>query len=172
MTTHYSIITATQNDFNNWLNLTLKLWPNSSIAEMQQTLTTILQSPHQTSFLVKTNQGETIGFMHLSLRQDYVAGATQSPVAFVEGIYIKTAHRQQGIGTALIQQAEQWALTQNCTELASDALIENTTSYAFHTNIGFQEVERVVCFIKPILAPSQHPTEINHQNTIRPQPQS
>jgi aminoglycoside 6'-N-acetyltransferase I len=38
-------------------------------------------------------------------------------------------------------------------ELASDALIENIASYEFHTKVGFQEVERIVCFIKPIAAP-------------------
>lgn len=37
-----------------------------------------------------------------------------------------------------------------CVELASDALLENTASHAFHGQVGFQEVERLVTFIKPI----------------------
>ncbi|MEO1686038.1 MAG: hypothetical protein AAFS06_22630 [Cyanobacteria bacterium J06631_12] len=33
--------------------------------------------------------------------------------------------------------------------LEEETLIENTGSYQFHTKVGFEEVERVVCFIKP-----------------------
>lgn len=90
--------------------------------------------------------------MNLSLRHDYVPGVTQSPVAYIEGIYVKENYRKQGIGKALIQYAEQWAIEQGCTQLASDALLENTERYEFHTHIGFEEVERVVCFIKPVVA--------------------
>ncbi|PSB62488.1 GNAT family N-acetyltransferase, partial [Chroococcidiopsis cubana CCALA 043] len=77
-------------------------------------------------------------------------GATQSPVAYVEGIYVEDEYRKQGIGTKLIQFAQQWAIERGCMELASDALLDNTASYDFHTKVGFQEVERVVTFIKQV----------------------
>jgi aminoglycoside 6'-N-acetyltransferase I len=117
---------------------------------MQETLTTVLQSPRQAGFLVRAKDDSAIGFINLSLRYDFVPDARQSPVAFVEGIYVKAAYRQQGLGAALIQFAEQWAKEQGCIDLASDVLIENTASYTFHTKVGFREVERVVFFIKPI----------------------
>jgi aminoglycoside 6'-N-acetyltransferase I len=88
--------------------------------------------------------------MNLSLRSDYVPGATQRPVAYVEGIYVRNDYQKQGIGAALIQSAEYWAQEQGCVELASDALLDNTASHNFHTRVGFQEVERVVSFIKQI----------------------
>lgn len=56
------------------------------------------------------------------------------------------------MGSFLIRYAEQWALEQNCVQLASDALLENTVSYEFHTRVGFQEIERIVSFIKTINA--------------------
>lgn len=146
-----NIIKVTQDDFDEWLDLALKLWSDDS-AKMQETLTAILQSPREAGFLVRDNDGCAIAFMNLSLRYEYVPDATQSPVAYVEGIYVKDEYRKQGVGTALIQYAEQWALEQRCVELASDALIENTASYEFHTKIGFREVERVVFFIKPVVA--------------------
>ena len=74
------------------------------------------------------------------MRYEYVPGAKKSPVACVEGIYVKEAYRKQGIAALLIHHAEQWALEKECTELASDALIENTDSHSFHTQLGFQEV--------------------------------
>jgi aminoglycoside 6'-N-acetyltransferase I len=144
------IIKVTQDDFCEWLDLALKLWSDYSVEEMQGILTAILHSPREAAYLVRTNDGKAIAFMNLSLRHDYVAGANQSPVAYVEGIYVEKEHQKQGIGTALIQSAEQWAQEQGCVELASDALIENIASHEFHTKVGFQEVERIVAFIKPI----------------------
>lgn len=143
------IIEVTQDDLHEWRDLALRLWPDSSVEEMQVSLTSILHSPRETGFLIKED-GAAIGFINLSLRYDYVAGANQSPVAYVEGIYVRDEYRQQGVGTRLIRHAEQWAIAQGCIELASDALLENTVSHQFHQKAGFQEVERVVAFIKQI----------------------
>lgn len=149
-----NIVKVTQADFEEWLNLALELWTDYSLEEMQIGLTEILHSPRQLGVLVRTKTARAIAFMNLSLRGDYVPGAIQSPVAFVEGIYVKPEYQKQGVGKALIQYAEQWAQAQGCVELASDALLENTASHAFHKQVGFQEVERLVAFIKPI-APAE-----------------
>lgn len=140
-------------DFEDWVELALELWPpedDSDRQDMRDILTKILNAEHQTGWLVRDASGDAIAFMNLSLRRDYVAGATQSPVAFVEGIYVRAPYRHQQVGTALMQWAEQWARQQGCIELASDALVENQNSYQFHTKVGFEEVERVVCFIKTV----------------------
>ncbi len=144
------IVKVAQDDFNEWLDLALKLWSDDSASEMQVALANILQSSREAGFLIRDDDGTAIGFMNLSLRYEYVPGATQSPFAYVEGIYVKDEYRKQGMGTYLIQYAERWALEHGCVELASDALLENTASYEFHTKVGFQEVERVVTFIKQI----------------------
>jgi aminoglycoside 6'-N-acetyltransferase I len=145
----------TQNDFNEWLELALTLWPDYSTAQMQVILTNILDSPREDGFIVRDENGDAIAFMNLSLRSDYVPGATHSPVAYVEGIYVQDEYRKQGIGAALIQSAQEWALEQGCIELASDALIDNTASHEFHLKIGFQEAERTIFFIKSIAKVSQ-----------------
>jgi aminoglycoside 6'-N-acetyltransferase I len=146
------IIPVTQDSFNEWLDLAMQLWSDYSLEEMHTSLIAILNSPREAAFLVRVEDGAAIAFMNLSLRHDYVPGASQSPVAYVEGIYVKPAYQHQGIGTALIRHAEQWALEQGCIELASDALLDNTDSHTFHAKAGFQEVERVVAFIKPVAA--------------------
>jgi aminoglycoside 6'-N-acetyltransferase I len=146
-----NIIKLTQNDFNEWLELAMELWPEYSVAEMKETLSNILQSPREAQFLVRDNDGSAIAFINLSLRYEYVPEATQSPVAYVEGIYVKQEYRKQGVGTELIRYAEQWALEQGCIELASDALVENTASHEFHAKAGFREAERTVFFIKSVV---------------------
>ncbi len=144
------ILRITGSDLNDWQTLALQLWPTHTPEEMKTILSNILESPREEGLLVRDDAGEAIAFMNLSLRYDYVSGATKSPVAYVEGIYVKEAYRRQGVAGGLIRHAEQWALEKNCTELASDALIENTDSHHFHTRMGFREVERAVVYIKPI----------------------
>ncbi|MEL7226622.1 MAG: GNAT family N-acetyltransferase, partial [Cyanobacteria bacterium J06576_12] len=70
-----------------------------------------------------------------------------------DAFYVAPSARKLGIGKALIKQAETWAIKNGCTQLASDVLIENTESCQFHTQVGFAEVERVVCFIKNVETP-------------------
>jgi aminoglycoside 6'-N-acetyltransferase I len=133
---------ANQKDFNDWLDLALQLWPDCTIAD----LIGVIQSPRQAGFLARAENKqafssavpEAIALMNLSLRHDYVPDATQSPVAYVEGIYVKAEYRKQGVGTALIQYAEQWALEQGCIQLALDALFDNPASHEFYQKTGFK----------------------------------
>jgi aminoglycoside 6'-N-acetyltransferase I len=145
------IVKIAQDDFNEWLDLALRLWPDYSATEMQDILTEILDSDRETAFLMRDDNGKAIAFMNLSLRSEYVPEATQSPVGYIEGIYVKDEYRDRGVGRAMVEYAEQWALDRGCIELASDALVENTASHEFHTKTGFREAERTVFFIKSIV---------------------
>ena len=58
--------------------------------------------------------------------------------------------RRQGIGRALIDAAEEWAIHQGCTEIGSDAEIDNDVSHAAHLRSGFQETGRVRTFRKKL----------------------
>ena len=50
--------------------------------------------------------------------------------------------------------AECWALTQGCTEFASDADPDNETSLAAHLACGFRDAGLARCFAKRLEAPS------------------
>jgi aminoglycoside 6'-N-acetyltransferase I len=90
------------------------------------------------------------GFAEASLRRDYVNGCVTSPVVFLEGIYVEPRARRQGAARALVDAVEAWARQIGCSELASDALLENDDSHSMHRGLGFEETERVVYFRKEI----------------------
>jgi aminoglycoside 6'-N-acetyltransferase I len=48
----------------------------------------------------------------------------------------------------LVKAAEDWAIVRGYTEIASDALLENTISERAHKALGFAEVERAIRFRK------------------------
>ena len=75
---------------------------------------------------------------------------------FLEGLYVRDAARRRGIARGLVVAVEQWARERGCTELASDALLENAVSRNVHGGIGFAETERAVLFRKSLEMPEMH----------------
>ena len=94
--------------------------------------------------------GKVVGFANIRLRTDYVAGTKSSPVAYLEGIAVLEEFRGKGIAKKLFEFCAQWAKEKGCTEFGSDSLLTNEASYAFHTALGFKEIERTVHFAKTI----------------------
>lgn len=93
--------------------------------------------------LVAFFNGEAIGFVEAELRQDFVPGAINRPIWYVEGIFVEPKHRRAGVGAELVRGLAQRV---NATELASDTEPDNKDSLQFHQAIGFREVERSVHF--------------------------
>ncbi|MFW6311622.1 MAG: GNAT family N-acetyltransferase, partial [Nanoarchaeota archaeon] len=106
-------------------------------------------SSKETAFLCK-DENDSIAFINLSIRSDYVQGSNTRPVGYVEGIYVNPKYRKKGIAKELIKIAEQWSLKNGCKELGSDAELENIDSQNFHRNLGFKEVNKTINFIKVI----------------------
>jgi aminoglycoside 6'-N-acetyltransferase I len=58
--------------------------------------------------------------------------------------------RRRGVGRALVEEAEAWARSKGCRQMASDAYIDNATSAESHARLGYREVERLVHFAKDL----------------------
>lgn len=58
--------------------------------------------------------------------------------------------RRKGVAAHLFHAAETWAQNKGCSELASDAFLDNVTSHDVHKALGFAETERVVYFRKKL----------------------
>lgn len=92
---------------------------------------------------------QIIGFAELSIRP-YAEGCHSGRVAYLEGWYVEPTQRGRGVGAALVQAAEAWGRAQGCSEMGSDTAIDNVRSAAAHISLGFNEVERIVCFRKDL----------------------
>lgn len=140
---------ASEKDLKVWSILANKLWPHDSVADLKEILSDSLITEKETGILA-VDGDEVIGFINISIREDYVNGSSSTPVGYIEGIYVEEDYRYKGIARALIAEGEKWALSMGCVEMGSDVLIENEDSINFHANCGYEEVERVACFIKTI----------------------
>jgi aminoglycoside 6'-N-acetyltransferase I len=137
-----------------WATMRSALWPEEDsghlAAEAAEWIAT--GAPDQLNIVAIGGEGAVVAFAEAALRHDYVNGCDGSPVAFLEGIYVALDHRRRGVARALVDAVAVWARSKGIEELASDALIDNQASHAFHARLGFVETERVVYFRKELAA--------------------
>jgi aminoglycoside 6'-N-acetyltransferase I len=145
-------------DADQWLALRKELWPEESEASLAAEVARFFRELHRgpgimPEVVLVAEESEPapvlVGFAEVS-RRAYAEGCDTSPVGFLEGWYVVPSRRRQGVGRALVAAAEAWALDLGCREFASDALAENTLSALAHRALGFEEVEVIRCFRKPL----------------------
>lgn len=129
--------------------LACQLWPDHTVEEMRSEFAEIILKPDAAFFLAYAEEA-AIGFAQCQLRRDYVEGTDSSPVGYLEGIHVADGYRKQGVARDLLSACESWAKTKGCTEFASDCELDNVQSLQFHLNVGFEEVNRIICFTKKL----------------------
>ena len=144
---------AEHRDCDAWTAMRQALWPDAEAHELASDARRFFDRPHERVFLnqvfVAEQRGAIIGMLELSLRS-IADGCATSPVPYIEGWFVAESARRQGIGTALVRAAEAWARGNGFTEIASDVLIENHASERAHLALGFEEVDRMISFRKPL----------------------
>ncbi|MCI1891641.1 MAG: GNAT family N-acetyltransferase [Schleiferilactobacillus harbinensis] len=125
------------------------LWPDDELLDLLVADQAALRQERSHYWLAMHN-GQAVGFCEVTLRQDYVEGSTVTPTGYLEGIYVAPALRQQGIGRQLVGTATSWLQSTGITAMGSDVALTNTVSQHFHKALGFQEVNRLVHYLKDI----------------------
>jgi aminoglycoside 6'-N-acetyltransferase I len=126
-----------------YLRMRQTLWEDSAEEEVEE----FFRQPKWTTFVAERNTDKLCGFIEVGQRP-YAEGCETSPVAYIEGWYVDASSQRQGVGRKLVQTAEAWAKEQGFAEIASDTWTNNQTSIEAHKALGFDEVERLVCFMK------------------------
>jgi len=131
-----------EKDLQIWSEMCVDIYPDTSAGEM------LLEYkegrfPNEYGYFLDE---KLVGFVSLSLRNDYVEGTESNPVGYIEGIYVKNEYRDRGFARELIEFAKAWSKGHGCREMASDCVLDNTKSLAFHTSVGFKEANRIICF--------------------------
>ncbi len=143
-----AVRTAAPDDRDAWMQLRFELWPHCPPERHELEVAQVLSGAGIVAVAFVDDQ--LAGFAEVSVRSDQVEGTAYSPVAYLEGWFVRPAHRGHGVGRALITFAEEWAISKGFCELASDAELQNSRSIALHATLGFREVGRSVHFVKSL----------------------
>jgi aminoglycoside 6'-N-acetyltransferase I len=136
-------------DHAEWLRMRLNLWGGAAEEHIQDIANYFTTPQRGVTFVVERTGGRLCGFIEVSLR-NYAEGCVTSPVPYIEGWYVDAESRGHRLGTHLVQSAEAWARNQGLKEIASDTQIENAVSIQAHKVLGYEEVERLLCFRKAL----------------------
>ena len=138
---------ATPAEVNAAVSLMMKLWPGHDAEERTEEMEQMIGSPEAAIFLA-WDEEQAVGYAQCQLRHDYVEGCDSSPGGYLEGVYVEEECRGNGVAAALLDACQQWSRSMGCTEFASDCELENEASLRFHLKNGFEEANRIICFVK------------------------
>lgn len=139
-----------ETDKPQWLMLRQKLWPDTLVEKHLVEMEDYFHHPETMPVFVAVAAGERlVGLLEVEIHSE-AEGCTTDKVGYLEGWYVECEWRLQGIGSALIQAAEDWARAQGCTEMASDTDSNYPISPVAHEKLGCQEVTRVIHYRKDL----------------------
>ncbi|MEZ6129547.1 MAG: GNAT family N-acetyltransferase [Planctomycetaceae bacterium] len=144
-----NVVTATSQHCTEWLRLRDAVYTGVDRAFHEQEMTLHLRDKTKECFLAVMESGYACGMIEVSLR-NVVDGCLTSPVGYVEGIYVDPEHRGSGLARQLLEQAERWCRLMGCTEIATDAELDNHDAQQFHERMGFKETYRIVEYRKTL----------------------
>ncbi|KUR70123.1 aminoglycoside 6'-acetyltransferase [Novosphingobium fuchskuhlense] len=140
------IVLAGPEHLDGWAKLRHALWDEEPVVAHREEAEEQLTVPERFLNLVALHDGAVVGFAEASIRHEYVNGCEDSPVLFLEGIFVAPEVRRQGLARRLVAAVADWGRARGCREFASDAWHDDRDSHAFHLAAGFAETERVVYF--------------------------
>ena len=134
-------------DWPEWLRMNVALFPEYSADDLAKGMKEFRARGAGEVFIAEREDGSVAGFVEVGSRP-YADGCDTSPVGYIEAWWVDPDVRRAGFGRALLAAAEDWARMRGYTEMASDALLDNTVSHAAHKRAGYDEVGRIVQFRK------------------------
>lgn len=136
-------------DWDEWRRMDQALDPDNDSDDVEADMRAILARSDAAVFVAERSDGSVCGYVEVGSRA-YADGCHSSPVGYIEGWYVDPDVRRSGYGRALLAAAETWARGRGYTEMASDARLNNSVSLKAHQSSGYEVVDRIYQFRKPL----------------------
>ncbi|MCA9024379.1 MAG: GNAT family N-acetyltransferase [Planctomycetaceae bacterium] len=143
------VVKVTSEYHGEWLRLRNAVYTGIGRTFHEQEMVLYLRDDTKECFLAISENGDACGMIEVSLR-NVVDGCLTSPVGYVEGIYVDPEYRGSSLARRLLERAESWCRSKGCSEVATDAELDNQDAQRFHERMGFEETYRIVEYRKEL----------------------
>lgn len=123
--------------------LTGQLGYDVDAALLTKRLTRILGRSDQ-RLLVADVDAHAVGWLHAAIFEDIET----DPFVVIAGLVVHASHRRQGIGRALLLEAEKWAQEQRCSVVRLWSSVGRTAAHRFYEQLGYTNIKTQHSFAK------------------------
>ena len=138
---------ATESDSTAIAALAGELGYATTPAEMRRRLAALQQSKND-DVLVAVRSDTVVGWIHLSR----IPSLESSPFAEIRGFVVTESERGTGVGTQLVNAAEEWSRERACPRIRVRSNIVRTATRRFYQNRGFAVSKTQNVFDKTLVA--------------------
>jgi GNAT superfamily N-acetyltransferase len=127
-----TIRTARANDVAALADLTTQLGYPTHAAELAERLALLAGEDH-TVLVASGEDDRPLGWIHVAVE----VGLERGRVAVIRGLVVDERHRHDGIGAALLEDAERWARERRVTQMIVRSRIARTRAHRFYEREGY-----------------------------------
>jgi len=138
-----SVRTARASDAGDVAHLTAQLGYDVETSVLRARLSRILERPDQ-RFLIAERDARPVGWLHAAMWEYVEADA----FVLIGGLVVDRAHRRQGIGRVLMEDAERWALQHGCSVVRLWSSAGRIHAHQFYERLGYTKIKTQYSFAK------------------------
>ncbi|WNJ95536.1 GNAT family N-acetyltransferase [Vibrio ruber] len=99
-----------------------------------------------TLFLLAETEYQIVGFLTATItKNETIPFIVSCRICRIGTIIVDEKHRACGIGTKLMSACEQWAKSQEATQIRLEVMDFNQSAQQFYQQLGFQDLSHIMC---------------------------
>jgi ribosomal protein S18 acetylase RimI-like enzyme len=108
-------------------------------------ITSIVEDENACLWIAK-HEGQVVGILHILIRETRdIPILVPRRYAVIDNIAVSTTHRRKGIGRALVQAADRWAVERGIDQIELHVWEFNEGARAFYEKLGYRTAGRRMC---------------------------
>lgn len=126
---------AHPDDFESVHGLFRQLWPDKEINEAAQRMVfDVMQREQGYELFCAELQGRVVGFVSVSIQHNFWE---EGLILYITTMIVDERFRNQGIGTALLEEIEKRAGERGCRRIELESACHRTAAHVFYEKNGF-----------------------------------
>ena len=125
----------------------------STAEQVRQRLEPLLENQEHRLMVAQHESGKVVGWVHALVLKSLFSNLT----VIIDGLVTDEKHRGQGIGRALMADAEAWARSRGCARVSLLSNVIRSDTHGFYQHLGYRSDETSHIFYKMLQNPTERP---------------